>query len=449
MSPVVSPDLIIFSTFRKREGTMPRKPQVNFRLKPEDNDGLSNIVLDFAYQKRRLRYGFGQSIKPKDWNEKKQRVKDKLATTNDGKFALNDMLDNLESTCLRAYSEALKDGIPDTNILKHALDTLIDKNHNNAEVSNKPTLFSLAQRFINGEIKFRGKDKSQSSLDNYSAVTKHLKAYQTFSKLRVDFDTIDLDFFYSYVNYLKHKQKLAVNTIAKDISIIKVFMGEAVDLEYTDNMKFRHKKFAFNEEETDNVYLTEDELTQLYALKIANKKLEEVRDLFIFGAWVGLRFSDFSNIKPENIIQIDGDFFIKMITQKTKELVIIPCNPVVMEIFEKYANRPNRLPKTISNQKFNEYIKEVCKLADFNEKGRVSTKPKEILADLVSSHTARRSFATNYYLQGFPTIDLMKITGHKTERSFLKYIRVSKLDTAKRLSEHIKANWSRKLMSVA
>ena len=449
MSPVVSPDLIIFSTFRKREGTMPRKPQVNFRLKPEDNDGLSNIVLDFAYQKRRLRYGFGQSIKPKDWNEKKQRVKDKLATTNDGKFALNDMLDNLESTCLRAYSEALKDGIPDTNILKHALDTLIDKNHNNAEVSNKPTLFSLAQRFINGEIKFRGKDKSQSSLDNYSAVTKHLKAYQTFSKLRVDFDTIDLDFFYSYVNYLKHKQKLAVNTIAKDISIIKVFMGEAVDLEYTDNMKFRHKKFAFNEEETDNVYLTEDELTQLYALKITNKKLEEVRDLFIFGAWVGLRFSDFSNIKPENIIQIDGDFFIKMITQKTKELVIIPCNPVVMEIFEKYANRPNRLPKTISNQKFNEYIKDVCKLADFNEKGRVSTKPKEILADLVSSHTARRSFATNYYLQGFPTIDLMKITGHKTERSFLKYIRVSKLDTAKRLSEHIKANWSRKLMSVA
>jgi len=207
---------------------MPRKSQVNFRLKPEDKDGLSNIVLDFAYQKRRLRYEFGQSIKPINWNEKKQRVKNKLATTNDGKFALNDMLDNLESTCLRAYSEALKDGIPDINILKRTLDKLIDKNHNNAEVSNKPTLFSLAQRFINGEIKFRGKDKSQSSLDNYSAVTKHLKAYQIFSKLRVDFDTIDLDFFYSYVNYLKHKQKLAVNTIAKDISIIKVFMGEAV-----------------------------------------------------------------------------------------------------------------------------------------------------------------------------------------------------------------------------
>ena len=449
MSPVVSPNLIMFRTFTKREGTMPRKPQVNFRLKPADKDGLSNVVLDFAYQKRRLRYEFGQSVKPVDWNEKKQRVKNKLTTTKDGKFALNDMLDNLELTCLRAYSEALKDGIPDPIILKRTLDHLIDKNHNNAEISNKPTLFSLAQRFIDGEIKFKGKDKSRGSLNNYAAVTKHLRAYEAFSKSRIDFETINLDFFYSYVSYLKNNLKLAVNTIAKDISIIKVFMGEAVDLEYTDNMKFKHKKFAFNEEETDHVYLTEDELTKLYELRITNKKLEEVRDLFIFGAWVGLRFSDFSNVKKENIIQIDGDYFIKMITQKTKELVIIPCNPVVMEIFEKYDDRPNKLPKTISNQKFNDYIKDVCKLAEFNEKGRLSSRPKEILAVLVSSHTARRSFATNYYIQGFPTVDLMKITGHKTERSFLKYIRVSKLDTAKRLSAHIKANWSKKLLSVA
>jgi integrase len=427
---------------------MPRKPQVNFRLKPADKDGLSNIVLDFAYQKRRLRYEFGQSIKPIDWNDKKQRVKNKLTTTLDGKFALNDLLDNLELTCSRAYSEALKEGIPDPIILKRVLDLLINKNHANSEDSGKPTLFKLAQRFIDGEIKFKGKDKSKETLDNYSAVTKHLKEYQVYSKSRVDFDTIDLDFFYSYVNYLKNVKDLKVNTIAKDIAIIKVFMGEAVDLEYTDNMKFKHKKFSYNEEDTEHVYLTEEELAKLYAYKIENKKLEEVRDLFIFGAWVGLRFSDFSNVKPQNILQIEGDYFIKMITQKTKEIAIIPCNPVIMEIFEKYANRPNRLPKTISIQKFNDYIKEVCELAGFTEKGRVSAKPEVMLAHLVSSHTARRSFATNYYLQGFPTVDLMKITTHKTERSFLKYIRVSKLDTAKRLSEHIKANWSKKLLAV-
>jgi integrase len=286
-------------------------------------------------------------------------------------------------------------------------------------------------------------------LKNYHAVTKHLKEYEAYSKTKIDFESINLDFFYAYVSYLQKKQKLAVNTIAKDIAILKVFMGEAVDLGYTDNMQFRHKKFSFSEEETEHIYLTEKELHQLYAVQLQNKKLEQVRDLFVFGAWVGLRFSDFSNIKPENIVKSDDDYYIKIVTQKTKELVIIPCNPLVLEIFEKYKNNSNRLPKAISNQKFNDYIKEVGELAELTEKGRLSSRPKERLCDLISSHTARRSFATNYYLQGFPTIDLMKITGHKTERAFLKYIRVSKLDTAKRLNEHIKLKWNNSLRIVA
>ena len=147
-----------------------------------------------------------------------------------------------------------------------------------------------------------------------------------------------------------------------------------------------------------------------------------------------------------------------MITKKTTELVIIPCNPVVLDIFKKYNHNTNRLPKAISNQKFNDYIKVVCLMASeaenspiksLAEVGRLSTKPKMKLWECVASHTARRSMATNYYLQGFPTIDLMKITGHKTEQAFLKYIRVSKLDTAKRLSVHIKKNWSEKILKIS
>lgn len=110
---------------------------------------------------------------------------------------------------------------------------------------------------------------------------------------------------------------------------------------------------------------------------------------------------------------------------------------------------PNKLPKSLSNQKFNDYIKECLKKAGFNEIGRLSTKPELPLYECVSSHTARRSFATNYYLQGFPTIDLMKIAGHKTEKAFLKYIRVSKLDSAKRLSAHMKMKWSEKMLKIA
>jgi len=200
---------------------MPRQPVVHFRLKPTDQAGYSNIYLQFIYHGRRLFFSFGQSIKPSDWNEKKQRVKNKLATTIDGKFALNDLLDNLEEICIKTYNESLKDGIPEPEHLRMAMEHFIDKNHQPKESKQKPTLFSLATRFINGEIKFRGRDKSEGSLKNYHAVTKHLKDYEVYSKTKIDFESINLDFFYAYVSYLQKKQKLAVNTIAKDIAILK------------------------------------------------------------------------------------------------------------------------------------------------------------------------------------------------------------------------------------
>lgn len=225
-------------------------------------------------------------------------------------------------------------------------------------------------------------------------------------------------------------------------------MGEAIDLGYTNNLQFKHRKFVVDQVDTDAVYLTERELTALYMFDFSSNKRLEVRDLFVFGAWVGLRFSDYSNVKPENIVRIDGEYFVKIITQKTKELVVVPCNTVVLAIFEKYKQNRNKLPHSISNQKFNEYLKEVCQLAGLTEKGRLSTDPKLELWECISIHTARRSFATNYYLQGFPTLDLIKITGHTTEKVFLNYIRHTKLDTAKRLSKHIKA-WSEKMLRVA
>ena len=427
---------------------MPRHPEVHFRLKPK-TIGKRSIYLQFVYNGNRLFYSFGQTINPSDWNEKTECVKKKTTTTADGKFALNDLLDNLKNLCEKSYNESLKNGIPAPGVIKKILQNFLNQNHSEIDPS-KPTFFSLASRFINGEIKNRGKDKSKSTLENYSAATKHLKDFQNQKKYPVSFESINLDFFYKYTSFLKDKLKLSPNSIAKDISIIKVFMGEAVDLGYKPNMDFRTSKFSFREIETDAIYLTEQELIDLYNYDLSfNKKLDQVKDLFVVGAWLGLRFSDLSNIKSENIVKIDGDYFVKMITKKTNELVIIPCHPIVLEIFDKYNNNPNKLPRTISNQKFNAYIKNVCELAKLNEKGRLSTRPSAQLWECVSSHTARRSFATNYYLQGFPIIDLMKITGHKSEKAFLTYIRVTKLDTAKRLSAHIKKSWSEKMMRVA
>ncbi len=136
-------------------------------------------------------------------------------------------------------------------------------------------------------------------------------------------------------------------------------MGEAVDLKLTANLEFKHDKFTISEVATDAVYLSENELAKLYSFDFSNyKKLDQVRDLFIFGCYVELRFSDYSTIKKENIVNIDGDLFIKVITEKTEELVIIPCNPIVLEILinikaisTAYLNLfPIRSLMTISNK---------------------------------------------------------------------------------------------------
>ena len=425
-------------------------PEVNFYLKKVNSaTGKSLLYLQMKYHKKRLVFCFNETVDPNNWNKKKQRVKSNSSLTSDGTHLVNDLLDNLQSVCISAYNKEKGQGIPLPSTLKKSLIAFM--NHNVVEDEKKsqvPTLFSLIDRFCSGEIKFRGREKAKGTIQNYAATKKHLVEFAKKESYPITFETINLDFFYLYTDFLKKKKKLAHNTVAKDIALIKVFMGEAVDLGYTANMQFKHKKFSMPEVEVDACYLTDEEILKMYRFDLSHcERLEKVRDLFVFGCYVGLRYSDYSQVKPENIIEIDGELFIKMITLKTKALVIIPVNPIILEIFKKYHNNPNKLPKSMSDVKFNRYIKEVARLVGFTVKGRVATDPEKELCELIASHTARRTFATTYYLQGFPTIDLMKITGHSTERSFLKYIRISKLDTAKRLQQHIKKNWSKYLLS--
>ena len=163
-----------------------------------------------------------------------------------------------------------------------------------------------------------------------------------------------------------------------------------------------------------------------------------MRDLFIIGCLTGLRYSDYSTIKQEEITKgKDGRYYIDKLTQKTGEAVKIPVEKMVKEIFEKYSNDDStQLPRALTNQRFNLYIKEVCQLAGLTEKGRLVTHPEQELWECVSTHTARRSFATNLFLEGFPTYFIMKITGHRTERAFMGYIKVGRVEAAERLSEH-------------
>jgi len=243
---------------------------VNFYLKKPESNGNSLIYLQYKFNGKKLVFSFGQNINPKNWNSSKQRVKSNVQTTSDGKYSLNDLLDRLAQVCINAYNPEIKYGIPGTRTLKRYLEDFMSQNN---EPEDVPTLFKLLDRFINNEIKHKGRSKSENTIKTYKTLKGHLQEYQAIKRTKVDFDTVTLDFYYSYVDFLSKRDqftsqirrlrpelknkaiaKLEPNSISKDIQILKVVMGEAVDLGYTENLQFKHRKFAVSREETDAVY---------------------------------------------------------------------------------------------------------------------------------------------------------------------------------------------------
>ena len=299
-----------------------------------------------------------------------------------------------------------------------------------------------------------GKKITSSTLKKYNTCYHYLQDYCKETRKTIDFANIDIKFYEDFIEYLNSKKVskgkdrdgnkiiekgLAVNTVGKQIAVLKGFLNEATEQKINTYTGYKSKKFTVLTEDADAVYLNDAELKKLFDYDFSgSQRLDRIRDLFLVGCWTGCRYSDFSAISPE---QVKNDFLYVQ-QEKTGAKVVIPLHPVVKSILEKYKGI---LPVAPSNQKFNEYIKEVCGLAGINETtSKTVTRGGETVTrtvekwEIVSSHTARRSFATNLYKSGFPAISIMKITGHKTERAFLKYIKVTPEEHAKLLAEHWK-----------
>jgi integrase len=445
---------------------------VNFYLKPaEQSTGRSLIFLRFVFDgKQVITFSFGETINGekikqgkeyKYWNKEKQRPKDSLMRTAKGDRFLKDLLNDLENVCLNGYREESAKNNANPKSIRLHLERYMKGGEPTSPEGPKETksqFFDLVERFCIGEIKHQGLDKKPATLTKYRAIRDHLKRFEAKEKYTLTFESINLEFLYKYIDYLKKtdmitrkgkiitRKGLGPNTISKHVTIIKTFMSEAADLDLTNNLSFKKKKFTAAWQPTDAVYLNDQEIIKLYKHQFENEKHRQVVDMFTFLCYTGLRYGDGISVGPENIVTIDGTLFVKLRTEKTNDLAIIPLNTTVLEIFDKYQDRPSRLPKMISNQKFNNYIKEACELAGFTETGRLSTDNKKPLFECVSAHTARRSFATNLYLQGFPIIELMKLTGHKTEKIFLNYIKISKQDAGMKLSKHMQLRWNQQLL---
>lgn len=341
------------------------------------------------------------------------------------------VLKNIEATAKDLLRKLENDGIVPTNeLLTNELDKLY-KNIKEVEKPQNNDLINFIDSFIENA------NKKRATKAQYKLVRSNIIDYSLTTGKRAIFENIDLDYYLGFVDFLTTKG-YAPNTIGSRIKNLKVFMNEAYERGLHTNLDFKKKRFSKPKEETSAVYLNNEELLSIYNCDFRrNNRLDKVRDLFLIGCFTGLRFSDLSKINIENISN-DGTITIK--TQKTGKTVVIPMHTIVKQIFQKYDNE---LPKAPSNQKFNDYIKEVAEVAGIKEqillqttKGNLNYTETEPKYNLVTSHTARRSFATNAYLAGVPTISIMKITGHKTESAFMKYIKISDKENAIQLKAH-------------
>jgi site-specific recombinase XerD len=406
-------------------------PQATFVLKnpSTEKDNAKNptlIYLFFTFNKSRLKYSTGQKVPPKYWNFEKQRVK--LIREFRQAESINHLLDKLEGDVSNCYRDLLLEGAtPTLELLRVRLNEVLKK-----EDSSTKDLADFAEKVLEASNRKEGTKRA------IKQVIRVLREFKEKKGKSLHFDAIDLDFYDAYVDYLK-EQGYSQNSMGNHIKNVKVFMREAFERGLTKNIFFRSKHFKRLEEESTSIYLNKKELEVIQKLDLSEKpRLDRVRDLFVVGCYTGLRFSDLTQLKIENINKEKR--IIKVRTQKTDETVMIPIKKIVGEIIDKYEGN---LPTSISNEKMNEYLKDLGKEAKLIDKVEIimtkgGERKREVLQkhDLITVHTARRSFATNGYLEGVPTISLMKITGHRTEKSFLKYIKISQEDNANKLVDH-------------
>ncbi|GAB3897566.1 site-specific integrase [Spirosoma agri] len=422
---------------------------VKFLLKDPRADRPTLIYLVYRFDYGRLKYSTEQTIEPYQWDANAQRVR--VATKSRSERERHETINgNLERhrAALKQIITALQlagSTISNDLIKEHLNQTLkrAKTNHPKKDKTATPTetFMGYIERFVEEarvgrRLNAKSSQYSRFTLNGYLKLKRLLEDYSKATSQPIDYSAFSLDFYHLFKLWLTGRG-LTLNYVGSLLKDLKVMLKQAHADGLHSNTIFQHKDFKKFSEDVDSVYLTDDELTRLYALGLTHTPgIERARDLFLIGCYTGLRFSDFTQLRAENI---NGRILTRR-TLKTSERVSIPLNSKVVSILNKYNGTP---PRPISNQRLNDHLKELCKRAGLNDRIEVNRTRgglNELRTlekwELVSSHTARRSFATNAYLAKVPVIQIMQITGHRSEKMLLRYIKVSSEQNAIMLLDH-------------
>lgn len=353
------------------------------------------------------------SVKPKHWKNGRVHSADNHASVK------NVSLDNLKDRVLEIYLEAKSKGIkPNARYIKEALTPKIESS------TSSNSFWKLWEAFLED----KKKRFAPNSFVKFNSLKGHLVAFENDTKLQWNLDRVDRNLLEKLQGWMYEKD-LSTRTVSKYIGVFKMFLNWAAEYGYTDNADFRKFK-PIRAKDTLKVILEDHEIMRIKNAEFeAGGFLANARDLLLLSVDTGLRYSDYSRIKREHLkADRNGKPYIRMMQQKTKDYINIPLTEYSHVIVEKLINGELR---SITNQKLNKYVKEVCRQASVDEpfeihrfKGKLEVHTSKPKWELITTHVGRRTCATRLLMKGMPPQAVMKITGHKDYKSFAKYVNI-------------------------
>ena len=373
------------------------------------SDGKKRIMCQYSHISDRYRFSTKQSVLPEAWDNKKQRAKPKYPLSESVNIKLN------------AVERALHKAI--TGLARDEIATTI---HNVRDRYENRTAAKLS--FWDAYDRFRDEKLSQlssGSRKNYGSTEAAIKDFER-TGAPIVFERMDISWISRFRTFLHQEKGNIEQTVSGKVKNLKAFMRYAEKSGWHSNSNYRDWKVSFRPS-TEAVYLTMDEINLIQETEFDSDRKNRIRDLLLLHCFTGLRYSEGQDIEIKAI----RDGTLTYYEQKTSSIKTRPISKRAQAIIEKYKGFPS-----YSNQKFNEYAKEVCKEVGIDDSVFSSGEwvPKW---SQVTTHTGRSSFVTNMLLNNVPLTVVQRIVGHASARTTAGYDRSG----AKEESEAIHSVW--------
>lgn len=407
-------------------------------IRKDGENGKATIVAQYWFNGQRLRYYTGvqvsiQGYRTKYWASPKERDRRPIKPNEPQAAALNLRLDQISQKIIKLHTDATALELPVTiQYFREELDKVfkgstdkVEKEKTVAEAWEEYLEFMQYERAINTYKKH--KTTRSHFQDMAGKKYKSLSFSEVNSKLGEKFRLLLVERGYQ------------LNTVAKYIHCFRDFLNWCKDerREY-----FTGKiKFDVREEDIQVIFLSQEEVNIVEQAEMPNKTLEKVRDMYLFGCYTGMRYGDIHNLSKADFKK---DSVVFHIGKGNKPVLhSVPLLPSAMRIIRKYLDGKNeKLLPVFTNQKMNQYVKEVMKVAGLNEpitvlkkmgNGRVEKEIKQKW-EIITFHTSRKSFITIAVNNGMPELYIKSITGHSPDsRAFKKYFKVDEKTKAAEL----------------